>query len=203
MFVAFMKKLMISDSIPKHVGVLAGVQKYVLPGAYIEDFTVGISDGNININEFDAILVHVGTNNVARDHNAQQVLGEMGQLIRAIRWRRQDIHIVLSGIIPRLIDRSTTELTVKAINSMLAKVTRDRNVIFIRSFSPFCSGREKSGLKTWLFARDGLHLSNKGSFVLHHLFKVQFSDKNIMQRVYALRYEEEEKIVREKQFGCY
>jgi len=201
MFVDFMRKLLISDSIPKHIGPLAGVRTVILRGAYIEDFTNGIVAGDIGIEDCDAILVHVGTNNIARDHNAHQVLGDMGSLIRAIRYKRADIHIVVSGIIPRLVDQDTTEQTVKAVNKLLAKVTRVTNVIFIRSFSPFCSGREQSGLKTWLFAKDGLHLSNRGSFVLHHLFKVQFSDKNIVQRVSALLFEEEQKMIREREFG--
>jgi lysophospholipase L1-like esterase len=203
MFVVFMRKLLLADSIPKHVGPLAGVKLYVLRGAYIEDFTAGITSGEIAVKDYDAVLVHVGTNNIARDNSAQLLLGEMGNLLGAIRWERADIHIVVSGVVPRLVDQAVTEQTVKSVNKLLSKVTRERNVIFIRSFSPFCCARESTGLKTWLFGRDGLHLSDKGSRVLHHLFKVQFSDKNILQRQGALRLEEEEKMVRELKFGYF
>jgi len=203
MFVVFMRKLLLADSIPKHVGPLAGVKLCILRGAYIEDFTAGITSGEISVKEYDAVLIHVGTNNIARDNCAQMLLGEMGSLLGAIRWQRAEIQIVVSGIIPRLFDQSITEQTVKSVNKLLSKVTRDRSVIFLRSFSPFCSAREQTGLKTWLFSRDGLHLSNKGSCVLHHLFKVQFSDKNILQRQGAMRQEEEEKMVRELKFGFF
>ena len=199
----FMRKLLLADSIPKHVGPLAGVKLHILRGAYIEDFTAGVTSGDIGVKDYDAVLVHVGTNNIARDNCAPMVLGEMGKLLGAIRWQHAEAHIVVSGIIPRLIDQSVTEQTVKSVNKLLSKVTRDRNVIFLRSFSPFCSAREPTGVKGWLFGKDGLHLSNKGSCVLHHLFKVQFSDRNILQRRGALSFEEEEKMVRELKFGYF
>jgi len=196
-----MKKLLLADSIPKHIGTLAGVEKVILRGSYIEEFTEGISSGTIGIAGFDAVLLHVGTNNVSRDNEPQKVLREMGDLIRVLRWRNAKLHIVISGILPRLLDQGTTENTVKTVNKLLATVSRERNVIFIRSYNAFCSSREQTGLKTWLYARDGLHLSSRGSFVLHHMFKVQFSDKNIIQRHDALIHETEEKIKRDRYFG--
>ena len=74
-------------------------------------------------------------------------------------------------------------------------------VMMIRSFSAFTCAKEPNGIKAWLFTADGLHLSSRGSAVLTQLFRVQFSDRNIQQRVFVMKGEKAKKMLRDENFG--
>jgi len=178
----FLKKVLLADSIAADLDPLPGVERYIIRGAVIGDFLTRLMDNSINLLGRDAILLHMGTNNVAQHHCASWVLTDMGNMVRVIRGKNPGIQIVISGILPRLVDQATTEKTVKEINKLLAIASRDTNVVFLRSFNNYCDGKEPRGVKEWLFARDGLHLSNAGTKTLHQMFRVQFSDRNIAQR---------------------
>jgi lysophospholipase L1-like esterase len=202
MFVTeFLKKLLLADSICKHLGDLPGVTKKVVRGACIEDFGDLIMSGDLDIKGMDAVLLHIGTNNLARDFNAHAVLVEIGNLIRLIKKINDNIHIVVSGILPRLVDFDVSDRPIKEYNKLLSRVCRDCNVMMIRSFNGFTSGKEPNGIKGWLFARDGLHLSTRGSYILSQLFRVQFSDRNIWKRREVLDDEALKRERRDFDFG--
>ena len=197
----FLKKLLLSDSICKHLGDLPGVTKKVVRGACIEDFGDLIMSGDLDIKGMDAILLHIGTNNLARNFDAHAVLIEMGSLIRLIKKINDKVHVVVSGILPRLIDFDQADKSIKEYNKLLSRVCRDCNVMMIRSFNGFTCGKEPNGIKEWLFARDGLHLSTRGSYVLSQLFRVQFSDRNIVKRRAVLDEEAAKRERRDDDFG--
>ena len=192
---------MISDSMTRYVGPIPGVQRVVQPGAVIEDFTDQIWSGETSVKGMDAILIHVGTNNVANGNCPQHVLTEFGNLIRAIRSRNQLTHIVVSSILPRVCDHRTTHATVKEVNKLMGQVARERKVVFLRTFLSFCSGKERYGIKEYLYAADGLHLNPRGCKVLREAFRVQFSDNNIKQREEAMLQDISLRLTREHNFG--
>jgi len=197
----FLKKLLLSDSICKHLGDLPGVTKKVVRGACIEDFGDLIMSGDLDLKGMDAVLLHIGTNNLARNYDARAVLIEMGSLIRLIKKINEKIHVVVSGILPRLIDFDLSDRVIKEYNKLLTRVCRDCNVMMIRSFNGFTCGKEPNGIKEWLFGRDGLHLSTRGSYVLSQLFRVQFSDRNILKRREVLDSEAASRAERDNDFG--
>ena len=178
----FLKKILLADSIAKDIEPLPGVERYIIRGGRIGDFLTRLMDNSINLTGRDAILLHMGTNNVARDDSVTCVMTEMGNMVRIIRCKNPGIQVVISGILPRLVDQKTTETRVKEINKLLAIASRETNVVFMRSFNSYCDGKEPNGVKEWLFAQDGLHLSSSGTKTLHQMFRVQFSDRNIAQR---------------------
>ena len=196
-----MKKLLLSDSICKNIGTLPGVTQIIVRGAHIEYFKDLIIKGEVKLKGMDAVLIHCGTNNLAREFDAKSVLTEMGGLIRLIKRVNVNIIVVVSGILPRLNDRDVSDKAVKEYNKMLGRVCRDASVMMIRSFNGFTSGKEVSGVKEWLFGRDGLHLSKHGDFVLGQLFRVQFSDMNISKRHATIKAEAESRISRDDCFG--
>lgn len=199
--VVFLRKLILADSIARDVGELPGVVMHVKRGGYLEHFTADIVSGSITVTGMDAILIHVGTNNICRDFDPQAVLCEMGNLLKVIRRLNNKVHLVVSGILPRLVDLHETENIVKHYNKLLVNVCRDTNTMLIRSFNSFVSGNEPTGVKTWLYARDGLHLSVRGSQVLTQMFRVQFADRNIAQRRVVLDAERDQRSVRDFNFG--
>jgi len=149
----------------------------------------------------DAVLVHVGTNNLARCFDAQAVLAEMGGLIRLIKRVNSEAHIVISGIIPRLKDLAVSDRAVKDYNKMLGRVCRDCNVMMIRCFNGFTCGKQPNGVKEWLFCKDGLHLSARGDFILGQIFRVQFSDLNVLKRRVVMDREAACRQSRDESFG--
>ena len=112
----FLKKLLLEDSICKHLGDLPRVTKKVVRGACIEDFGDLIMSGDLEIKGMDAILLHVGTNNLARNFDAHAVLVEMGNLIRLIKKINDKVHIVVSGMLPRLVDFDISDKSIKEYN---------------------------------------------------------------------------------------
>ena len=196
-----MKKLLLADSVCKNIGSLPGVTQRIVRGASIETFKDLIIQGDLDIQGMDAVLLHVGTNNLERNFNPQDVLAEMGSLIRLIKRVNASLLIVVSGILPRLKDLALSDRPVKTYNKMLSRVCRDCGVMFIRSYNGFTSGKEVNGIKCWLFARDGLHLSKHGDRVLGQLFRVQFSDMNIQKRHSVIRFEAESRFCRDECFG--
>ena len=199
--VDFLKKVLLVDSIGRDLSPLPGVTVHVIRGGKLSDFVAGIEDGSINVSVMDAVLVHAGTNDMARRYDAQYVLAEMGALIRCIRRMNSSIHIVVAGILPRLCDLSASETAVREYNRILVRVCRDRDVMVIRSWNAFTSGKEPKGVKEWLYAGDRLHLSVRGSYVLTQVYRVQFSDRNILQRRQSLNREADERVEREASFG--
>jgi len=196
-----MKKLLLSDSICKNVGTLPGVNHIIIRGGTIEDFKDLVFTGEVDIKGNDAVLLHVGTNNMARAFDAQAVLTEIGSLIRLIKRVNSKILIVVSGILPRLVDLPNSDLPVKNYNKMLSRVCRDCGVMNIRSYNGFTSGKEARGIKEWLYCRDGLHLSHRGDVVLGQQFRVQYSDMNVIKRHAVIRREAESREDRDNCFG--
>ena len=184
---------MLADSIANSLDPLPGVERYIIRGGRIRDFLTRIEDNSINLVGRDAILLHMGTNNIGTDNEASWVLNDMGNMVRIIRSKNPGIQIVISGILPRLVDQRRTEATIKECNKLLAIASRDTDVVFLRSFNNYCDGKEPRGVKEWLFATDGLHLSRSGIKTLHQLFRVQFSDRNIAQRKALMMSGAEEK----------
>lgn len=200
-FVEFLKKILLADSLCRNLAVLPGVEQHVIRGARLGSFTTKIDSGEISLKGMKAVLIHAGTNDMANTLDAGKVLSEMGALIRAIKRVCDTIHIVVSGLLPRLCDLDKSDVPVKDYNKMLCRVCRDRDVMVIRSYNAFTSGREPRGVKEWLYAPDGLHLSVRGSFILSQVFRVQFSDRNVLTRRAYLDREAASRLNREVNFG--
>jgi len=170
-------------------------------GGYIEHYTMAIESGEISIEGTDAILIHVGTNNMWRDRDPHAVLIEMGKLLTVIRRRNRRVHVCVSGIIPRVLDICVMESLVKCYNKLLVNVCRDTGVMLIRSYNAFTCGKVASGVKQWLYKPDGLHLNARGAQVLTQMFRVQFSDRNINERRLVLDAECEQRALRDSNFS--
>jgi lysophospholipase L1-like esterase len=201
LILVLLKKLLLCDSLGKHLGELPGVERLVRRGATIETFINALSEGEISLTGKDAVLVMVGTNDMANSFNPQAVLSLMGSLIRRIHQVNSSIHVVVSGILPRLCDLDRSEQPVKDYNKMLGRVCRDSQIMMIRAYNGFTSGKEPRGVREWLYAKDGLHLSDRGSCVLTQMLRVQFSDRNILKRMEVITAEAEHKEDRNETFG--
>ena len=70
--VVLLKRLLLADSICKYTGDLPGVDQKVIWGAYFETFVQKVNAGEIIISGIDAVLIQVGTNNMAQNYDPRR-----------------------------------------------------------------------------------------------------------------------------------
>jgi lysophospholipase L1-like esterase len=97
----------------------------------------------------DAVVLHVGTNDLRKARNLDYVMGELYGLVNTARTKFPTSKIVLSGVL-RQIDVSWRRIG--AINDRYDWVAKTLGVTFV---DPNC------WVDDWDFARDGLHLNRR------------------------------------------
>ena len=150
--------------------------------------------GEVKVNGFTKILVHVGTNDLStlvESGNVQHVgihelLRSFKVLRDVIRKRNSEAIILFSSILPRVRGFDLYRHFVYGLNFALEKWCAKSNgsSIFIPSFSCFLfEGRPRSEY----FARDGLHLNGAGIDKMEAVVQQAFASKYLFQRVNARR----------------
>lgn len=160
--------IIVGDSIIKHLPPIEGVQLYPYPGTTISRLARQIS--SINLVSLSFILIHVGTNNVAKGDSVEFMCSAFSDLICAIRTKHSDIRVIISSVLPRPVDDASTKNIIVSLNSYLQRtMSKDLNFLFIRSYRSFCF---KGEIKRHLYARldGGLHLNFEGTKRLKNFF---------------------------------
>ena len=164
------KVLIVGDSIIKDVAPIAGVTLKAYPGASIGYLTLLFSNGDIDLTNYDFLIIHVGTNNIDKGHSFGSIVSDYGNLVAQIRKKKPSIRIIMSSILPRPKDHSVTEKKIFDVNKELRTVmAKDMNFHFIRSYRMF----SKFGTyRRYLYAKkdQGLHLNTEGSNRLRYFF---------------------------------
>ena len=139
-------------------------------GDTISDLTRRFDNGQIDLSNFEYIIVHVGTNNIDRGDKYSDMIADYGNLIPIIKKKKRSIRIVMSSILPRPVDHLDTDQMIKDVNKCLRlEMSPDLGFRFVESW------KAVSGFgtyKRWLFAKrdTGLHLNTEGSRRLRHYF---------------------------------
>lgn len=84
----YQKIIIVDDSIVQYLFGIEGVCLQALRGDTISRMSKRLLTGKITFNEFDYVIFHVGTNNVARNHDS-----DYGNLIGICRKVKQKINI--------------------------------------------------------------------------------------------------------------
>ena len=100
--------------------------------------------------------------------NALDFKNSFQELVDLIKSINKEAVILVSSIIPRQWDHNRRHLVRISYNQILRRFNDQPNVFFIPSYKPFFD--ENKNLKSELFDRDGLHLSDKGAVVLMTFF---------------------------------
>ncbi|XP_053409046.1 uncharacterized protein LOC128559928 [Mercenaria mercenaria] len=164
------KVVIVGDSIIKHIPPIEGVTVKSFPGATIGKLHYLLEKGFLSLKGFSYIILHVGTNNIARNCSVSDMLADFTNLLAKIRKISPEIHIIVSAILPRPVDIKVTEKKIKEFNLMLdTQLSKDLKFKFIKSYRPFLHCGE---IKLHFFARldGGLHLNLEGSARLGHFF---------------------------------
>jgi lysophospholipase L1-like esterase len=164
----------IGDSLIKGMdgGSISRTTVQCFRGATISRIASKVDKGVAVVKNFRACVLLVGTNDVADGIVPEVFLAEFDRLFRAIRAKNPNIFIVVSAIIPRLVDFNARGDKVHFLNEQLSVLTRKQGGQFLKSHKPFFTKgpRLLQVPQRKYFNRGKLHLSRKGQVVLRRLF---------------------------------
>ena len=101
---------------------------------------------NRNLGYSDAVVIHVGTNNVTRSRNLDYVMGEVYDLVYTAKAKFPGNRLVLSGVLRR---KGVNWRRVGAADDRIEWVARSLQATFVYP---------NSWIRDVDFGRDGLHL---------------------------------------------
>ena len=177
--------LILGDSIPKYVSDIEGVTLQSFGGDTIAKLSHRIDTKQVSMENFDHVLIHVGTNDVDNLVNIEPkckqkpfdieraydcMISDYGNLIGVIRKKKTKLSIILSAILPRPKDHMNTYPLIRKVNGYIEKqMAKTSQIRFLRSYKPFMFG---GAVKRELFAKrdGGLHLNTEGTNKLRYFF---------------------------------
>jgi hypothetical protein len=157
------KWLVMGDSIVRNVGAVSsnmevecfpGIRSNQLSRVVEQRDTVKGDDGNP-----EAVVIHVGTNDLKRTRNLDYVMGDIYDLINTAKSKFSSSRVILSGVLRR---RDVQWRRIGAVNDRLEWVANSLNVTFVDP---------NSWVDDWGFSGDGLHLNRRGARQLGHLLE--------------------------------
>ena len=107
----------------------------------------------------DAVVIHVGTNNIKRTKNLDYVMGDIYDLINTAKSKFLSSRVILSGVLRR---RDVSWRRIGAANDRLWWVANTLGVTFVDP---------NSWVDDWGFSGDGLHLNRREARQLGQLFE--------------------------------
>lgn len=164
------KVTIISDSIAKYVSGIDGVVVQAFSGDTISRLTNRLLSRQASLENFDYVIFHVGTNDIANRSSFNAIISDFGNLIAMCRKVKPSIKIIVSAILPRPVDHDITEPVIKQVNSYLLKrMSKNMNFQFICTYKPFTyCGKVK--LELYAKRDGGLHLNTEGTNRLRYFF---------------------------------
>ena len=121
---------------PKYVGGIHGCTTQAFPGATIGRLSELVSSGRINLRLVDFVIIHVGTNNISSLQSVNTIMSYYGDLIHKLK-SKTSAKLVLTSILPRLVDHIKTVNKVNKVNSELRKLYKRNNLLFCNSYNFF------------------------------------------------------------------
>ena len=185
--------MVLGDSIPKYVQI-KNVKVHGLKGHTVNGVIDRIRFKQLQVEEFDKILVHLGSNDLSNlitsgainNTTVKQVLGRYKNLRACIRRRNKRCIILWSSILPRVAEFEVFLPYTLGLNFALEKwcAQSEGCNIFIPTYSVYLvEGKPNVDL----FAQDGLHLNGAGVEKLEQCFQMAFSTQYLLDRVQSKR----------------
>ena len=148
---------MLGDSIIRKVGADKSYMKVeFFPGIRTDQLRRVIENRHLGYSE--AVVIHVGTNDVRSYRNLDYVMGEVCDLVNTAKTKFRGSRLVLSGV---LRSRGVSWRRVGAANDRMEWVAGTLGATFV---DPNSLIRDED------FGRDGLHLNRNGANQLGELY---------------------------------
>ena len=109
---------LISDSMCKWVNKLPHTHTQAIPGLTLDSALGYLQDGTLKIKPYTVILLHLGTNNVWKDH-PDSFRNKLIAIIDFVRKNSEVKRIGLSSILPRVRDVNYPDIEIKTDNFKL------------------------------------------------------------------------------------
>jgi hypothetical protein len=151
------KCLVLGDSIVRNVGAeKSNMRVECFPGIRSDQLRRVMENRDFGC--ADAVVIHVGTNDVRRSRNLDYIMGEVYDLVNTAKSEFADPRLVLSGV---LRSRGVSWRRVGATDDRLEWVARNLGATFVDPNSWIRDGN---------FGRDGLRLNTSGARHLGDLY---------------------------------
>jgi hypothetical protein len=151
------KCMVVGDSMVRNVGAdQADIRVECYPGIKTEQLRKVIEKADLGGPE--NVVVHVGTNDLKTTRNLDMIMGEAYDLVAMVKKKLPYSRLILSGVIRR---RDMSWRRIGALNDRLEWIAEAFKITFVDP---------NSWIEDDDFARDGLHLNNRGKNRLGHLY---------------------------------
>ena len=159
LFAEYRKVTIIGDSIAKHLSGLHGVTLQIFSGRTISQISAKIDKNEANLEPYDYVIIHAGTNDIGNRHSFKELISDFGNLVGICRKKKPSIQIIISGILPRPKDHTISDPVIRDVNKHLRVfMSKSMKFKFVCTYKPFMHA---GSVILGLFAkRDlGLHLN--------------------------------------------
>ncbi len=176
------------DSIAKHVRV-DRVHTHAYRGYSVSQVSDQVRFGNVSIAGYTAVLLHLGTNDIANltpDTTFDEVMGRFQNLVSMLNFRNRSIVILIAGILPRPKDFENSKFLIWGLNNALQSWCCLCNyLIFVPCHKHFF--RNGIPRKELYSVSDLLHLNGAGVEILERAFREALSPVNLTTRLHWKR----------------
>ena len=162
------KGTIVADSICKWVRGLPLLDVQAIPGLRLESALQNVISGNLQVENFEFIILHLGTNNLTK-LLPREYHEKLLELTDAITQRNRYTTIGVSSILPRPRDRADQDQYRREINGVIKKLCRNKGFQFLKSWTGVESG--KGVVKDGAYADDDLHLKKDGIQAIKEYFE--------------------------------
>ena len=139
------------------------------PGITINRLYKKLSTSLQSWNNYDVILLHVGTNDIVNKSEIV-IMDDFTRLLKLIMTQNPGCTIVVSSVLPRIVDFDFTIHKIFFINQQLQQLCLQLGIEFLYTFSSFVSNQLYPIRNLYAFRDGGLHLNQNGSKILRLRF---------------------------------
>ena len=163
------RRVIIGDSLVSFVCHMGDTDIISLRGAQVQDITSFLQ--NIDFQNYSSVIFCCGTNNIQSDY-VKTIFTHIEYLVQCVKALNPNITVIISSLLPRLVDDSVNGHKVILLNQLLQKFSVKWDVCFIPTYKLFLS---KGIIQASYFHRDHLHLSKSGVQRIRQYFSQKFS----------------------------
>ena len=143
LFADFRNVTIISDSMAKNVTGIFGATPQIFSGKTISQVANKIQYGYATLEPFDYVIIHVGTNDLGDRAPYDHIISDFCNLIGICQNKKQAIKIIVSSILPRLVDLNITDWVRRKVNDHLQKsMSKSMRFKYVCSYKPFMRAGE-------------------------------------------------------------
>jgi len=128
----------------------------------IENTVVSMIDKDLDrFKELDAVVLHVGTNNIADAASCESITEDTRDTIHTIESANSNVRIIVSSVLPRQKDRLVNDM-IRKTNTSLKTMCQEKGYYFLDNSAAFIN---QGSVDSSLY-RDNIHLNAKGGKAL-------------------------------------